>query len=136
MPEDDANHEDSQDTVASSSAVSLETRKRTKHVELIDQILQALDVLTFVQLSAAYLADCLTLLLVIRTLVQIFVCSPRTNAGLPELHPQRAHLSLIAGTGVVALLLHLLRDAPAAGEASRYYQNGGIFVGPSSFCLR
>ena len=127
MPDDDPAPE-SDSTVTESSPATLDARKRTKHIELVDQLLQTLDVLVFAQLSAAYLLDCLTFLLVIRTLVQIFICSPRINPGLPDLHPQRGHLSLIVGATLLAILIHLFRDRPEAGEATRFYQHGGLLV--------
>ncbi len=127
MPDDDPTPE-SDNTASDSTPVSLDARKRTKHLELVDQLLQTLDVLTFAQLSAAYLLDTLTFLLMIRTLVQIFICSPRINPGLPDLHPQRGHLSLIVGISLIAVLLHLFRDRPEAGEATRFYQHGGLLV--------
>lgn len=72
MPGDDAHPEPPENDVTDISPVGLEIDargRRTKHLELLDQLVQAIDVLTFVQLSVAYLCDCLTSLLLLRTIV-------------------------------------------------------------------
>ena len=122
MPDDDSG-----DARSSLLAPGDEGRGRQKRLELIDELLRGLDVLLFAQLAALYYLDCLTASFLLRTLVQIFFLSPRAT-GLPDPLPARPHLSLVLGSNVLCLLLHLVREAPEAGEITRGYLHGGLFL--------
>ena len=106
---------------------SLQSRKRKKHLEVLDDSLQTLDVLIYIELSVVYYLDCTTFLLLLRTLVQLFFLTQRPSS-LPDLTPSRPHLSAIVGSNLLCFLLHILQDSPQAGQSTRGYLHGSILI--------
>lgn len=82
----------------------------------------ALDVLVLSELAGLYYADCVTITLLLRSLIQVFL-SPPVHLGLHTPVPNpRSHLSLILFSTFLSLLLHIFGGRPAADE--RGYLHG------------
>jgi Fungal domain of unknown function (DUF1746) len=105
---------------------TLESRKRTKHVELLEDVLRSLDALVYIELSALYYLDCAFGLFILRTLVQLFLLSARPP-GLPSPRTRSA-LGALVGSNLFCILLHLVNPRPEAGEASHFYLHGSILI--------
>jgi Fungal domain of unknown function (DUF1746) len=113
------------DTVTPSPSTN-ESRKRAKHVELLDELLRSFDALVYIELSVLYYLDCTFALLVLRCLVQLFLLTERP-AGLPH-PPARSALGAIVGSNLLCTLLHLVNPNPQAGEATGFYMHGSIII--------
>jgi Fungal domain of unknown function (DUF1746) len=113
------------ETVAPSPSTN-ESRKREKHVELLDDLLRSLDALVYVELSILYYLDCAFAYLILRSLVQLFLLTERP-AGLPH-PPARSALGAIIGSNLLCTILHLVNPSPQAGEATGFYMHGSIII--------
>jgi Fungal domain of unknown function (DUF1746) len=121
----DYNNVGADETVAPSPP-SNESRKREKHVELLDELLRSLDALVFIELSILYYLDCAFAFLILRSLVQLFLLTERP-AGLPH-PPARSALGAIVGSNLLCTVLHLVNPRPQAGEATNFYMHGSIII--------
>lgn len=105
---------------------SVSSRKRNKHVELLENLLASLDSLIFIHLSALYYLDCTFAFLLLRTLAQLILLSARPP-GIP--HPASlSALIIIIGTNTLCILLHLINASPEAGESTRFYLHGSVLI--------
>ncbi|KAB8542137.1 hypothetical protein FH972_025600 [Carpinus fangiana] len=119
---------------------SIRLRKRAS---LLKDLLLSLDSLILINLAATYYLDTLSLLFLFRTLAQramqltAFAPLPHIPAALAPMltaaldrqsTSSSPQLALLTGTTILAITLHLFMAPPSAGEATRGYLHGGLFI--------
>ena len=109
-----------------------------KRGELLDDFLRNLDILVYAELSAIYYMDCSFLRLLLRGGIHFLLLTPKPSILPPSPMANGPAIGPILGVGLLCMLMHLLLDAPSAGEATREYLHGGLAMdfigqkGPSS----
>ena len=114
MPFDDNETSDS-------DSQGLHQSKRTRRLELVQDLLRSIDALAFVEIAILYYCDNATALLFTRSLIQLLFLTPRSPT-LPDL-PARPHVGLVLGTSAFSVLFHL-RKQPRPPETTRGYLTG------------
>ncbi|KAK2797542.1 hypothetical protein FQN51_008441 [Onygenales sp. PD_10] len=97
-------------------------------IAMLDKLVRDLDLLIYCQLSAIYYMDCSTLHFLNRAIIQLIYFTPK-HPSLPERSANEP--SVIAGifvSNLFCMLLHYLSSNPSAGEATRGYLHGGLFI--------
>ncbi|KAL9113437.1 MAG: hypothetical protein Q9227_002478 [Pyrenula ochraceoflavens] len=118
-------HQPDPSTTATSST-PLQAFKR-KRLELLDDFLQQLDILIFIQFSILYYYDCSFSNFLLRVSVQTVFLAPR-SIPFPETPFQRPYIGAIIGGNLICMISHILRPRPEAGEITEGYLHGGLFV--------
>ncbi|KAJ5592842.1 hypothetical protein N7537_009746 [Penicillium hordei] len=100
--------------------------KSTAKVAFIDRLLRDLDILIYCQLSALYYMDCSIVLFAIRAIVELIFFTPKA----PPFEPTRSqpYVGAIIGSNLVCMLFHAFLIRPEAGEETRGYLHGGLFI--------
>jgi len=92
----------------------------------IDRLLRDLDILIYCELSALYYMDCSLILFATRAIVQLIFFTPKA----PPFDPTRNQpfIGAIFSSNLFCMLLHLMFVHPEAGEDTRGYLHGGLFI--------
>ncbi|EKV16569.1 Peptidase M18 [Penicillium digitatum] len=100
--------------------------KSAAKVAFIDRLLRDLDILIYCQLSALYYMDCSIVLFAIRAIVELIFFTPKA----PPFEPTRSQpfVSAIIGSNLICMLFHAFLICPEAGEETRGYLHGGLFI--------
>ncbi|KAH8703584.1 hypothetical protein BGW36DRAFT_369576 [Talaromyces proteolyticus] len=100
-------------------------RKKAK-IAFIDRLLRELDIVLYCELAALYYMDCSLLLFALRAIVQLILFTPKA----PPFDPTRNQpfVGAIFSSNLLCMLLHLLFIHPGAGEETRGYLYGGLFI--------
>ncbi|CAG8905488.1 unnamed protein product [Penicillium egyptiacum] len=100
--------------------------KSTAKVAFIDRLLRDLDILIYCQLSALYYMDCSIVLFAIRAIVELIFFTPKP----PPFEPTRSQpfVGAIIVSNLVCMLFHAFLIRPEAGEETRGYLHGGLFI--------
>ncbi|KAJ5510703.1 hypothetical protein N7453_002806 [Penicillium expansum] len=100
--------------------------KSTAKVAFIDRLLRDLDILIYCQLSALYYMDCSIVLFAIRAIVELIFFTPKA----PPFEPTRSQpfVGAIIGSNLICMLFHAFLVRPEAGEETRGYLHGGLFI--------
>jgi len=100
--------------------------KSTAKVAFIDRLLRDLDILIYCQLSALYYMDCSIVLFAIRAIVELIFFTPKA----PPFEPTRnqPYVGAIIGSNLICMLFHAFLIRPEAGEETRGYLHGGLFI--------
>ncbi|CAI7677762.1 unnamed protein product [Penicillium pancosmium] len=95
-------------------------------VAFIDRLLRDLDILIYCQLSALYYMDCSLILFALRAIVELILFSPKA----PPFDPTRNHpfVGAIIASNLFCMIFHALVINPQAGEETRGYLHGGLFI--------
>ncbi|PYH79756.1 DUF1746-domain-containing protein [Aspergillus uvarum CBS 121591] len=98
----------------------------TAKVAFIDRLLRDLDILIYCELSALYYMDCSIILFALRAIVQLIFFTPKA----PPFDPTRNQpfVGAIFLSNLFCMLCHTLFAAPEAGEETRGYIHGGLFI--------
>ncbi|RAK78610.1 DSC4 family protein [Aspergillus fijiensis CBS 313.89] len=98
----------------------------TAKVAFIDRLLRDLDILIYCELSALYYMDCSIILFALRAIVQLIFFTPKA----PPFDPTRnqPYVGAIFLSNLFCMLCHTLFAAPEAGEETRGYIHGGLFI--------
>ncbi|KAJ5797619.1 uncharacterized protein N7503_006915 [Penicillium pulvis] len=98
----------------------------TAKIAFIDRLLRDLDILIYCQLSALYYMDCSVILFAIRAFVQLIFFTPKAAPFEPTRN--QPFVSAIIGSNLLCILFHAFIINPEAGEATRGYLHGGVFI--------
>jgi hypothetical protein len=100
--------------------------QRAVKIAYIDRLLRDLDIVTYCELSALYYMDCSIVLFATRAIVQLIFFTPKA----PPFDPTRNQpfIGAIFSSNLFCMLLHLLFVHPDAGEETRGYLHGGLFI--------
>ncbi|OQE37331.1 hypothetical protein PENCOP_c010G06000 [Penicillium coprophilum] len=100
--------------------------KSTAKVAFIDRLLRDLDILVYCQLSALYYMDCSIILFAIRAIVELIFFTPKA----PPFEPTRNQpfIGAIISSNLICMLFHVFLIHPEAGEETRGYLHGGLFI--------
>ncbi|KAJ5124799.1 uncharacterized protein N7515_008624 [Penicillium bovifimosum] len=95
-------------------------------VVLIDRLLHDLDILIYCQLSALYYMDCSIILFALRAIVELIFFTPKA----PPFEPTRSqpYVGAILVSNLICILFHAFVIRPEAGEETRGYLHGGLFI--------
>ncbi|CAG8251473.1 unnamed protein product [Penicillium olsonii] len=95
-------------------------------VAFIDRLMRDLDIFIYCQLSALYYMDCSILLFALRALVQLILFTPKA----PPFEPTRNHpfIGGIIVSNLICVIFHAFFIRPEAGEETRGYLHGGLFI--------
>ncbi|KAJ9263160.1 hypothetical protein DTO195F2_3138 [Paecilomyces variotii] len=98
----------------------------TAKVAFIDRLLRDLDIMIYCELSALYYMDCSIILFAVRAIVQLIFFTPKA----PPFEPTRNQpfVGAIFISNLFCILVHLLSARPEAGESTRGYLHGGLFI--------
>ncbi|PGH05457.1 hypothetical protein GX51_02981 [Blastomyces parvus] len=94
---------------------------------MLERLLRDLDMLIYCELSAVYYMDCSILHFTIRAIVQFIFFTPKAGP-LPEATTNAPPIVTVFLSNIACMLLHYISSAPTAGEASRGYLHGGLFI--------
>lgn len=100
--------------------------KSTATVAFIDRLLRDLDILIYCQLSALYYMDCSIVLFAIRAIVELIFFTPKAPPFEPTRH--QPFVGAIIGSNLICMLFHAFLIRPEAGEETRGYLHGGLFI--------
>ncbi|KAJ6178506.1 hypothetical protein N7519_008967 [Penicillium mononematosum] len=122
---DDAEPPRPTDTLSSQNA-RVKKVKSTAKVAFIDRLLRDLDILIYCQLSALYYMDCSIILFAMRAIVELIFFTPKA----PPFEPTRSQpfVGAIIVSNLVCMLFHAFLIRPEAGEETRGYLHGGLFI--------
>ncbi|WEW59978.1 hypothetical protein PRK78_005460 [Emydomyces testavorans] len=91
----------------------------------LDRLLRDFDLLIYCQLSSLYYMDCSIIHFAVRASVQFAFLTPKSGFEPPKNQP---YIGAILTSNLLCVLLHCISSAPAAGEISRGYLHGGLFI--------
>ncbi|EEQ88527.1 hypothetical protein RJZ56_000273 [Blastomyces dermatitidis] len=94
---------------------------------MLERLLRDLDMLIYCELSAVYYMDCSILHFTIRAIVQFIFFTPKAGP-LPETSTNAPPIVTVFLSNIACMILHYVSSAPMAGEASRGYLHGGLFI--------
>ncbi|KAJ5372279.1 hypothetical protein N7517_004285 [Penicillium concentricum] len=100
--------------------------KSAAKVAFIDRLLRDLDILVYCQLSALYYMDCSIILFAIRAIVELIFFTPKALPFEPTRN--QPFVGAIIGSNLICMLLHAFLIRPEAGEETRGYLHGGLFI--------
>ncbi|KAJ5114948.1 hypothetical protein NUU61_000707 [Penicillium alfredii] len=112
-------------TLSSDDSRVRKAQSATK-VAFIDRLLRDLDVLIYCQLSALYYMDCSIVLFAARAVIELIFFTPK----VPPFDPTRnqPYVGAIIASNLFCMLLHAFFIRPEAGESTRGYLHGGLFI--------
>ncbi|KAJ5623339.1 hypothetical protein N7490_011944 [Penicillium lividum] len=126
-------HDDPEsDSPAGTGPPSVQDRSRVKKAQstakiaFIDRLLRDLDILIYCQLSALYYMDCSIILFAIRAIVELIFFTPKAAPFVPTRN--QPFVTAIIGSNLFCILFHAFFIRPEAGEATRGYLHGGMFI--------
>ncbi|KAI9745227.1 MAG: hypothetical protein M1818_001505 [Claussenomyces sp. TS43310] len=98
-----------------------------KKADFINDIMLNLDLLIYAELCIIYCMDCSFFRLLVRFLAQLMFLTPKPQfvQAVPKHHP---YVGAIFGTNFFCLLLHTITKRPQAGELTRGYLHGSLFI--------
>ncbi|EFW14335.1 hypothetical protein D8B26_008198 [Coccidioides posadasii str. Silveira] len=99
-------------------------RSKAKTV-LLNRLLHDFDLLIYCQLSSLYYMDCSIFHFAIRAVIQFGYLTPKPTFEPPENQP---YIGAILTSNLLCMFLHCISAAPIAGEVSRGYLHGGLFI--------
>ncbi|KAJ5930008.1 hypothetical protein N7466_005501 [Penicillium verhagenii] len=120
------------DSPAGTGPLSAQDRSRVRKGQstaknaFIDRLLRDLDILIYCQLSALYYMDCSVVLFAIRAAVQLIFFTPKASPFEPTRN--QPFVTAILGSNLFCILFHAFIIRPEAGEATRGYLHGGLFI--------
>ncbi|KAJ5651961.1 hypothetical protein N7507_009387 [Penicillium longicatenatum] len=120
------------DSAAGTGPPSAQDRSRvrkaqsTAKIAFIDRLLRDLDILIYCQLSALYYMDCSIVLFAIRAFVELIFFTPKAAPFEPTRN--QPFVTAIIGSNLLCILFHAFIINPEAGEATRGYLHGGVFI--------
>ncbi|KAJ5111369.1 hypothetical protein N7532_001904 [Penicillium argentinense] len=111
---------------ASGQATRVKKLQSAAKVAFIDRLLRDLDIIIYCQLSALYYMDCSLILFAIRAMVQLIFFTPKS----PPFDPTRNQpfVCAIFTSNLVCMISHIFFIHPQAGEETRGYLHGGLFL--------
>ncbi|KAE8552710.1 hypothetical protein EYB25_004089 [Talaromyces marneffei] len=100
--------------------------QRKAKIALIDRLLRELDIVIYCELAALYYMDCTFFLFALRVIIQLIFFTPKA----PPFEPTRSqpYIGAIFGSNFLCAFLHILAIHPSAGEETRGYLHGGLFI--------
>ncbi|KAJ5884895.1 hypothetical protein N7495_009405 [Penicillium taxi] len=95
-------------------------------IAYLDQVMKDLDIFIYCQLSALYYMDCSIVLFILRAVTQFIFFTPKA----PPFEPTRnqAFIGAIFFSNLFCMIFHIFLIRPEAGEATRGYLHGGLFI--------
>ncbi|CAG8936113.1 unnamed protein product [Penicillium salamii] len=95
-------------------------------VAFIDGLMRDLDIFIYCQLSALYYMDCSILLFALRAIIQLILFTPKA----PPFEPTRNQpfIGGILTSNLICIFFHAFFIRPEAGEETRGYLHGGLFI--------
>ncbi|OKL62022.1 hypothetical protein UA08_02526 [Talaromyces atroroseus] len=113
----------------SSSPAQQDLRRKVQRrakIALIDRLLRELDIVIYCELAALYYMDCAFFLFALRLIVQLIFFTPKA----PPFDPTRSQpfIGAIFGSNLMCIFLHIIAIHPSAGEETRGYLHGGLFI--------
>ncbi|KAJ5297087.1 uncharacterized protein N7443_007980 [Penicillium atrosanguineum] len=95
-------------------------------IAFIDRLLRDLDILIYCELSALYYMDCSVVLFAIRAIVELIFFTPKA----PPFDPTRNQpfVGAIIASNLFCMTFHAFFIRPEAGESTRGYLHGGLFI--------
>ncbi|KAK2846379.1 hypothetical protein FQN49_005783 [Arthroderma sp. PD_2] len=122
--------EDAETLTPSQSQSDVDSRRATfaksKSV-LLDRLTRDFDLLVYCELSALYYMDCSIIHFAVRAIVQFLFLTPKA-ANFPEPPKNQPYIGAIIISNLICIFLHIVSTNPSAGEASRGYLHGGLFI--------
>ncbi|KAJ6112097.1 hypothetical protein N7523_008158 [Penicillium sp. IBT 18751x] len=118
------------DAQPGSSAPSTNSRVRklqsSAKIAFIDRLLRDLDILIYCELSALYYMDCSLVLFAVRAIVELIFFTPKA----PPFDPTRNQpfVGAIIASNLFCMTFHAFFIRPEAGESTRGYLHGGLFI--------
>ncbi|OJD15096.1 hypothetical protein AJ78_04613 [Emergomyces pasteurianus Ep9510] len=94
---------------------------------MLERLLRDLDMLIYCELSAVYYMDCSILHFAIRAIIQFIFFTPKAGQ-LPETSTTVPPIVTVFASNIFCIFLHYMSSSPVAGEASRGYLHGGLFI--------
>ncbi|EGD92182.1 hypothetical protein H112_00256 [Trichophyton rubrum D6] len=122
--------EDAESNASGSGQPDLGSRRVTfaKSKSLfLDRLTRDFDLLIYCELSALYYMDCSIIHFAVRAIVQFLFLTPKA-ANFPEPPKNQPFIGAIIISNLVCIFLHIASANPSAGEASRGYLHGGLFI--------
>ncbi|OGE54122.1 hypothetical protein PENARI_c006G01306 [Penicillium arizonense] len=98
----------------------------TAKTAFIDRLLRDLDILIYCQLSALYYMDCSIILFAIRAIVELIFFTPKAAPFEPTRN--QPYVGAIIASNLICIIFHAFFIRPEAGEETRGYLHGGIFI--------
>ncbi|KAJ5766558.1 uncharacterized protein N7511_004174 [Penicillium nucicola] len=98
----------------------------TAKTAFIDRLLRDIDILIYCQLSALYYMDCSIILFGIRAIVELICFSPKVAPFEPTRN--QPYVGAIISSNLICMIFHAFFIRPEAGEETRGYLHGGIFI--------
>ncbi|KAJ5712742.1 hypothetical protein N7493_009210 [Penicillium malachiteum] len=92
----------------------------------LDRLLRDLDILVYCQLSALYYMDCSIILFAVRAIVELIFFSPKVSPFEPTRN--QPFIGAILASNFICMIFHAFLIRPEAGEATRGYLHGGLFI--------
>ncbi|EFR03633.1 hypothetical protein MGYG_06627 [Nannizzia gypsea CBS 118893] len=93
----------------------------------LDRLTRDFDLLIYCELSALYYMDCSIIHFAVRAIVQFLFLTPKA-ANFPEPPKNQPYIGAIIISNLICIFLHIASANPSAGEASRGYLHGGLFI--------
>ncbi|OJJ48576.1 hypothetical protein ASPZODRAFT_130647 [Penicilliopsis zonata CBS 506.65] len=100
--------------------------QRSAKVAFIDRLLRDLDILIYCELSALYYMDCSVILFAVRAIVQLIFFTPKASPFDPTRN--QPFIGAIFASNLFCMLFHHFFTHPQAGEETRGYLHGGLFI--------
>ncbi|KAM5435308.1 hypothetical protein MferCBS31731_006273 [Microsporum ferrugineum] len=130
IPSRSSPEDDIESITSCQSQPDLSTRRATfaksKSV-FLNRLTRDLDLLIYCELSALYYMDCSIIHFAVRAIVQFLFLTPKA-ANFPEPPKNQPYIGAIILSNLVCIFLHVVSSNPSAGEASRGYLHGGLFI--------
>lgn len=100
--------------------------QRKAKIAVIDRLLRELDIVIYCELAALYYMDCAFVLFALRVIVQLIFFTPKA----PPFDPTRSQpfIGAIFSSNLMCMFLHVVVIHPSAGEETRGYLHGGLFI--------
>ncbi|OAX79306.1 hypothetical protein ACJ72_06376 [Emergomyces africanus] len=99
----------------------------TSKTVMLVRLLRDLDMLIYCELSALYYMDCSILHFAIRAVIQFIFFTPKATQ-LPETSTTEPSIVAVFASNIFCIFLHYMSASPMAGEATRGYLHGGLFI--------
>ncbi|KKZ64309.1 hypothetical protein EMCG_09693 [[Emmonsia] crescens] len=94
---------------------------------MLERLLRDLDLLIYCELSAVYYMDCSILHFAIRAIIQFIFFTPKAGQ-LSETSTTEPSIVAVFASNIFCIFLHYISSSPTAGEATRGYLHGGLFI--------
>ncbi|KAG5290048.1 DUF1746 superfamily domain-containing protein [Histoplasma ohiense] len=94
---------------------------------MLERLLRDFDMLIYCELSAVYYMDCSIFHFAIRAIVQFIFFTPKAGP-LSESSTNEPSIVAVFASNILCIFLHYVSSTPTAGEVSRGYLHGGLFI--------